>query len=87
MLFSLATFGQLSSEQWDEQAKTNIRLLPKYGLQPKTEGQKQSDENFINETMKREQFNMEHILWLNTTEFGQLMKKAHCSTLIQQLHT
>ena len=28
----------MTSEQWNEEAKTNIRLLPKYGHVTKTEG-------------------------------------------------
>ena len=34
-------------ESWKEAAKTNIRLLPKYGLAKKTPGQLQADEEFI----------------------------------------
>ncbi len=57
-LFAVTSFGQqLNSTEWDEQAKSNIRLLPKYGLQKKTNEQKQADEKFINETMELEQFN------------------------------
>ena len=56
-LFTIATFGQqITSKDWEEQSKTNIRLLPKYGNVLKTEEQKKSDEGFINETMKQEQF-------------------------------
>jgi hypothetical protein len=46
--FTLTTFGQqMTSEQWEEEAKTNIRLLPKYGHVEKTEAQKKSDQEFI----------------------------------------
>lgn len=56
-LLSITVFGQqLTSKEWNEESKTNIRLLPKYGLITKTEAQKQSDELFITETMKQEQF-------------------------------
>ncbi len=60
-LFSLIIFGQrysdvintkMTSEQWNEEAKTNIRLLPKYGNVEKTEGQKTADKNFIETTLK-----------------------------------
>ena len=61
-LLSLTTFGQkysdvmdkkMTSEQWNEEAKTNIRLLPKYGHVTKTEGQKASDKEFIETTLKQ----------------------------------
>lgn len=56
-LFTITTFGQqMTSKDWEEQSKTNIRLLPEYGHVQKTDEQKQSDEDFINETMKQEQF-------------------------------
>ena len=57
----MATFGQkysdvmekrMTSEQWNEEAKTNIRLLPKYGHVPKTKGQKDADKEFIETTLK-----------------------------------
>ena len=59
---SFTTFGQkysdvmdkkMTSEQWNEEAKTNIRLLPKYGYAIKTEGQKASDKEFIETTLKQ----------------------------------
>jgi Tfp pilus assembly protein PilF len=40
-------------DEWNEQAKTNIRLLPKYGNIPKTEGQKDADKEFIETTLKQ----------------------------------
>jgi len=50
-------FGQqMTSDEWDEQAKTNMRLLPKYGHQQKTEEQKQLDEKLIKETIEQEKF-------------------------------
>lgn len=57
-LFSATSvWGQsISAADWAEQAKTNIRLRPKYGHIPKTEEQKKLDESFINETMKQESF-------------------------------
>ena len=62
LLFSLTTFGQqysdvmekrMTSGQWNEEAKTNIRLLPKYGHVPKTDGQKDADKEFIETTLKK----------------------------------
>ncbi|MDI3318283.1 tetratricopeptide repeat protein [Pinibacter soli] len=61
-LFSLTTFGQkysdlmgnkMTFEQWNEEAKTNIRLLPKYGHVAKTEGQKAADKEFIETTLRQ----------------------------------
>lgn len=61
LLFSLTSFGQkysdvigkkMTLEQWNEEAKTNIRLLPKYEHIAKTEGQKASDKEFIETTTK-----------------------------------
>lgn len=52
-LFALISFGQqMTLSEWNEQAKTNIRLLPKYGHVPKTDGQKEADTAFIEETLK-----------------------------------
>jgi len=48
---------QMNSTEWDDQAKSNIRLLPKYGLVQKTKEQKEADEKFISETMELEQYN------------------------------
>lgn len=53
--FTLTTFGQITpSSQWDEEAKTDIRLLPKYGHVPKTEAQKKSDQEFIETMLKQD---------------------------------
>ena len=61
-MFSLTAYGQkysdvldntLTSEQWNEEAKTNIRLLPKYGHIAKTEGQKAADKDFMETTLRR----------------------------------
>ena len=62
ILLSLTSFGQkyneimeekMTLERWNEEAKTNIRLLPKYGHIPKTEGQKTSDKEFIESALKQ----------------------------------
>lgn len=58
LLSTIATFGQyMNSDEWDEQARTNIRLLPKYGHMPKTAEQKQSDREFVDATVQQEEFN------------------------------
>jgi len=41
----------------EEEAKTNKRLLPRYGLLPKSEDEKAADKDFVTETMKQPQFN------------------------------
>ncbi len=52
LLFTASAFGQTYSSmfdqkitlaQWNDEAKTNIRLLPKYGYASKTENQKKTD--------------------------------------------
>jgi hypothetical protein len=54
-MYTLITFGQqLTLEEWDQQAKTNIRLLPKYGYAVKSEAQKKADQEFIEMALKRE---------------------------------
>lgn len=56
--FAWTAFGQLMSiEQWEEEAKTNIRLLPKYGHVQKSEAQKKSDQEFIETTLKLDSTN------------------------------
>jgi tetratricopeptide (TPR) repeat protein len=60
-LFSLTTFGQkvsdimgqqMTLDKWNEEAKTNIRLIPKYGYITKTEEQKKADQEFIESVIK-----------------------------------
>lgn len=43
----------LTYPDWEEQAKTNIRLLPKYGGRSKTEHQKEADDRLINGYVKQ----------------------------------
>jgi len=53
--FALTAFGQqMTLEQWNEEAKTNIRLLPKYGYAEKTEAQQESDQEFIETSLKQD---------------------------------
>ncbi len=65
-LFTLTTFGQkvselegqqMTLEQWNEEAKTNIRLLPKYGHAQKTDAQKKLDQEFIETVLKKDSTN------------------------------
>jgi len=47
-LFFLSSFGQqMTYQEWQEQAKTEIRLLPEYGHVPKTTEQIAADNKFI----------------------------------------
>lgn len=58
LLFASTVFGQqMTLEQWNEEAKTNIRLFPKYGYAPKTETQKKSDKEFIETVLKQDTTN------------------------------
>jgi tetratricopeptide (TPR) repeat protein len=53
LIYSLTSVGQqMTYEQWEEEAKTNIRLLPKYGYVEKSEGQKKADQEFIEKALK-----------------------------------
>lgn len=47
------TAQEMSLQQWNQEAQTNIRLLPKYGQLPKNEHQKNADKEFIEATMKQ----------------------------------
>lgn len=51
--FTIFSFGQnMTYEEWQTQAKTNIRLLPEYGGVKKSKEQKNADKDFIELTMK-----------------------------------
>jgi tetratricopeptide (TPR) repeat protein len=87
-LFTLATFGQnvsegmgqqMTSEEWDEEAKTNIRLLPKYGHVQKTEDQKKSDQEFIETVLKKDSTNRnasDHLISIGFQYLHRDIKKA-----------
>lgn len=62
ILITLISCGQSKYQDWDNQAKTNIRLLPNYGNIEKSKEQKEMDNTFIEETMKIEKFNANRIL-------------------------
>jgi tetratricopeptide (TPR) repeat protein len=58
IFISTTSFGQqMKVSPLEEEAKTNKRLLPRYGLLPKTEREMAADKDFIAETMKQPQFN------------------------------
>ncbi len=53
LLISITSFGQtLTFENWENEAKTDKSLLPKYGGIEKTKKEKKSDEEFEQEIMK-----------------------------------
>ncbi len=55
LLISAVSIAQQSSySSWQEDAKTNIRLLPKYGNAPKTDEQKESDQELIDKYVAQE---------------------------------
>ena len=61
LLISVTSFGQqMQMSPLEEEAKTNKRLLPRYGLLPKSESEIAADKNFVTETMKQPQFNGGH---------------------------
>lgn len=54
ILITMKAFGQqINADKWNELAKTNIGLLPMYGHAPKTDGQKNSDKEFIEIALKK----------------------------------
>lgn len=74
------TFGQqMTSEQWEEEAKTNIRLLPKYGNVQKTEAQKKADKEFIESALKQDSTNRkasDHLISLGFNNLYRDIKTA-----------
>jgi tetratricopeptide (TPR) repeat protein len=57
IVMSINTFAQSTYEAWETEAETNIRLRPQYGNIAKTKEQKETDQTFIDETMKIKKFN------------------------------
>lgn len=58
LFFASTVFGQqMTLEQWNEEARTNIRLLPKYGHVKKTEELKRLDKEFIERALKEDTTN------------------------------
>jgi tetratricopeptide (TPR) repeat protein len=56
LLASFAHSQQVTLQEWNELAKTDIRLLPKYDNRQKTALELQSDENFINQTLSQPEY-------------------------------
>ena len=48
---------KMTSEQWDEEAKTNIRLVPKYGHVAKSAEQLKADSEFISTALRQDTTN------------------------------
>lgn len=54
-LISFSSFSQqISYKEWQEEAKTEIRLLPEYGNVTKTKGQIEADQELIQSELKQE---------------------------------
>jgi tetratricopeptide (TPR) repeat protein len=54
-LFTLSAFTQqMTLKQWEEEAITNKRLLPKYGSQPKSDAEKKIDQDFITVALEKD---------------------------------
>ena len=51
---AMRSVEKMTYQEWKEEAKTNIRLLPKYGNLPKTADQKDADNELINTYVKQE---------------------------------
>ncbi len=51
LLTSTVVAQQMTLSEWNEQAKSDIRYLPKYGHAKKSAGQIEADSNFIRETL------------------------------------
>jgi tetratricopeptide (TPR) repeat protein len=56
LLLAPSLFAQVSFESWQEEAKTNKRLLPRYGDLPKTKEELEADKAFIDEITAKPQF-------------------------------
>lgn len=87
-LFCTSIYGQRYSDlvkqkmtlsKWNEESKTNIRLLPKYGYANKNDNQKKSDQEFIDEALKQHQSNRkasEHLIQLGFSYLYRDLKTA-----------
>src|SRR6188474_763792 len=56
LLLTNFSFSQINFDKWEEESKTNKRLLPRYGHLPKTTGEIKSDSDYIRQTMALPQF-------------------------------
>ncbi len=70
---------QMTLDQWNEEAKTNIRCLPKYGYVEKTAGQLEADSIFIQNTLPEfasKRMASEHLIDLGFKYLYQDVKTA-----------
>ncbi len=56
LLLTLTSIAQPSFDAWEAESKTNKRLLPRYGLLPKTLEEIQSDSDYVKQMMAVPQF-------------------------------
>jgi hypothetical protein len=76
---SIVIAQQMTLDQWNEEAKTNIRCLPKYGHVKKTAGQMEADSEFIQVTLPRfatKRLASEHLIDLGFKYLYQDVKTA-----------
>ncbi len=87
-LISSQSFGQWTYEKWVTEAKTNIRLRPKYGLVEKTREQKKVDQEFIASTMNNEKLHGDRTLASNQMiELGfQYLSKGDLKTAMYRFN-
>ena len=80
ILFTISAYSQqITLDDWNEQSRSNIRLLPKYGYAQKTEGQKALDKEFVESTIKQFAGNRKasaHLIELGFKYLNQDVKTA-----------
>ena len=78
IIFSISTLvhgQQISYESWKQEAKTEIRLLPKYGNRPKSKEQKEADEELIKTYLAQEGTNRKASDFLVNRGFEYIYRK------------
>jgi hypothetical protein len=76
---TLVNCQQLTLSQWNEEARTNIRLLPNYGYAVKTKPQLEADSEFVSVTLPRfstKRLASEHLVDLGFKYIYQDIKTA-----------
>lgn len=63
---------EMSYKEWNREAKRNIRLIPKYGNQPKSDKQKQADQELIDSYIAQEGSRRKASEFLINTGFNYL---------------
>jgi tetratricopeptide (TPR) repeat protein len=79
LVYSTLSAQQMTLDQWNEEAKTNIRCLPKYGYAEKTTAQLAADNEFIQATLPQfanKRLASEHLIDLGFKYFYYDVKTA-----------